>query len=399
MKKAFIPLGVIAVLLLLLLCRCSDFTISWNTVSYTHHDIKPRLKVYIENSGSMDGYMCDGSELKDAVYSYVSTLRSYADTLELYYINSDTIPYKGNLQHFIRELTPAAFRRVGGNHSNSDIGAMFEMMLSRHDSTTVSIFVSDCILDVPQGTARDYLVNRQIDIRNAFVTALQKDGDLGVEIFRLTSTFTGTYFYDRGGERLTAEIRPYFIWVIGNKHALAYLNKQVPFSEIKHGIKNYCAFVTPERVPFVMTDRFGIIQKKPIIKCKSARDGKYEIRIHANLSPLLQLPDMLGNLSLYTTSNPAIAIESVMPLQQGGGDNTHVISLSISESTKSCADSIVFTLPDRPSWLTAVNDTTGSNVKEHINQTTGIENIVMGVSDAYRQHRKLFAIPFVITNN
>lgn len=28
---------------------------------------QPALKVYIENSGSMDGYMCDGSQLKDAI--------------------------------------------------------------------------------------------------------------------------------------------------------------------------------------------------------------------------------------------------------------------------------------------------------------------------------------------
>ena len=33
------------------------------------------LNVYVENSGSMNGYMCNGSNLKDAVYDYVSDLK------------------------------------------------------------------------------------------------------------------------------------------------------------------------------------------------------------------------------------------------------------------------------------------------------------------------------------
>ena len=382
----------------MMLQGCRDFKISWKPVTYQTYDIKPRLKVYIENSGSMDGYMCDGSELKDAVYSYVSTLNSFADTLELYYINSQMIPYSGNLQNFVRELTPTTFRSTGGNRSNSDISKMFEMLLAEHDSITVSIFVSDCILDVPQGAARDFWVNRQIDIRNAFVKALQKDKNIGVEIFRLSSTFTGTYFYDRGGERLTGEQRPYYMWVIGNKYALAYFNKHVPFSEIKHGIKNYYAFSTPGRVPFEMADKFGKVSKKTFITCKTAKDNHYEIKIHADLSSLLQPSEMIADFSRYHTNNSSITVSSVTSLESDASKNTHVIVLDINKGIKSCADSLLFTIPERPSWLSAVNDTTGCCIKEHLNQTTGIENIVMGVADAYRQQRNLFSIPFVITN-
>ena len=50
----------------------------------------------------MDGYMCDGAELKDAIYGYVSKLNSFSDTTELNYINSQIIPYKKGLKSFIR---------------------------------------------------------------------------------------------------------------------------------------------------------------------------------------------------------------------------------------------------------------------------------------------------------
>ena len=70
--------------------------VSAHAVTSTIKTGKPYLKVFIENSGSMDGYMCDGSQLKDAIYDYVSDLNRYTEKTELYYINSDTIPYKGS---------------------------------------------------------------------------------------------------------------------------------------------------------------------------------------------------------------------------------------------------------------------------------------------------------------
>lgn len=62
---------------------------------------KPSVKVYLDNSGSMDGYMCVGSELKDAVYSYVSSLTPFVQTTQLYYINSQIRPCNKSLQSFI----------------------------------------------------------------------------------------------------------------------------------------------------------------------------------------------------------------------------------------------------------------------------------------------------------
>lgn len=51
-------------------------------VSSTIKTDKPDLKVFIENSGSMDGYMCNGSQLKDALYDYVSDLNREVQILQ-----------------------------------------------------------------------------------------------------------------------------------------------------------------------------------------------------------------------------------------------------------------------------------------------------------------------------
>lgn len=106
------------------------------------------LKVYVENSGSMDAYMCAGSELKDAVFDYISDLKPNARFVELNYINSSVIPYHGNLDSYIKNLTPVSFAKAGGNRSNTDLRHIFQTLLKRHDSNSVSILVSDCILDI-----------------------------------------------------------------------------------------------------------------------------------------------------------------------------------------------------------------------------------------------------------
>ena len=177
------------------LTSCKDgCRISWKIQNFPTKKPSPILKVYIENSGSMDGYMCEGSELKDAVYDYISSLNSYASSTNLFYINSQVVPFHEEIQTFIRDLNPTSFRTVSGNRTNSDLADMLQKVIAGTDKNTVSVFVSDCILDVPQGDARDYFVNRQIDLKNAFLKKVVHDKNFGVEIIQLESRFSGKYY-------------------------------------------------------------------------------------------------------------------------------------------------------------------------------------------------------------
>lgn len=396
MKRAIIPVGVIATLSLLIVANsCQNFSVSWSKTNDGYAFTPPKLKVYIESSGSMDGYLCAGSEFKDAIYSYTSALNSFSDTLELSYINSEIVPYTGELKTFIRDLTVAQFRQIKGDKTNSDIADMFEKMLAAQDESSVTLFVSDCILDVPQGNAADYLVNRQIDIRNAFVKKLNENSSLGVEVFRLESKFNGKYYQANGGVLLTDESRPYYIWIMGNKNVLAYLNRKVPFSEIKHGYKNYFAFSSYTDVPFELMNRFNQV-KIPCVE-KTAIGGVYTIKIKADLSTTLQEGGMLTDVSRYSVQNSQVSISSIEPLE-GKDAYTHLLTLQIDENIKSCAEFIKYVSPPMPSWATMFNDDKGYDIKANMEKTTGILNIITGVSDAYKDRRELAGIKFVIHN-
>lgn len=400
LKLLFGPLFMVLIILMNISCGGRNVTVKWESVQQPETSNNFKVKVYIENSGSMDGYMCAGSELKDAVYGYASTLSSYADTMELNYINSQIIPYRNDMKSFIRDLTPQKFKAAGGNRSNSDIAAMFENILKQTDDNTISIFISDCILDVPNGDAKDFFENRSIDIRNAFTKHLNKHTDLGVEIFCLESTFEGRYYYSTGSELLKNVKRPYYMWVIGNKNILAHLNQKVPpIKEVKHGIKNYFAFSTNSIIPFEITNTKGVAKGKQCIPTKNI-DGDYEFLIKTNFSSTLQGADVLANPSNYATITSGIIVNGIteLPNSSSSSSFTHIINVIITNTTKSFAERITLKPLYAPDWLEEANDDSGRDIRNNINKTTGIKYLVQGVADAYKKQEQLVDFKFVVNN-
>ena len=92
--KIIIPIVVLFIVILAIVTCTGNKSIfvQWEPVAIPKISSKIKLKVYVENSGSMDGYMQQKSEFKDAVKSYVSALDLLVDTTELYYIQVSQVP-------------------------------------------------------------------------------------------------------------------------------------------------------------------------------------------------------------------------------------------------------------------------------------------------------------------
>lgn len=197
-KKLIIPIVLSTIIITAAIMTCigggSKIKLKWEAVPVLG-DIKDsiELKVYVENSGSMDAYMCAGSNLKDAVFDYVSDLKRLTSSCSLYYINTRVIPFNGDLNTYIKNLTPQSFVSAGGNRANTDLRQIFDTIVKANGKQTVSVFISDCILDVSQN-AIDFLGNCQVSIKNIFNKALTTNPNLGVEIIKLDSKFDG-YWY------------------------------------------------------------------------------------------------------------------------------------------------------------------------------------------------------------
>lgn len=391
-KKIIAPFVICMLTIIAAVSTCMSggkIKLDWEKVETNNHtNDSIELKIYVENSGSMDAYMCPGSNLKDAVFDYVSDLKKYAKDCSLYYINSQTIPYKGDLQSFIKDLTPASFSKAGGNRTNTDLRDIFNRILTEQTANTVTVFVSDCILDIPEN-AIDFFGNCQVSIKSAFNDALSRNPNLGVVIMKLQSKFEGYWYCGKNSEKLSNVNRPYYIWVIGDKEYIADLNKKVPVSDIIGGIKEYCAFSGKSPIAFDIEKNIYVVN----------RTKKIQVQILIDLSKSLQSELIIKNVGQYKSSNPAqTIITSVEQITTSNSPYSHVIELEISNPETIKNETVTFTYPYLASWVETSNDSTGKNVTENIDKTTGISSLIRGVAEAYKSATEFGSITFNLKN-
>lgn len=331
----------------------------------------------------MDGYMCDGSQLKDVVYDYISDINRISSKTELYYINSMLIPYNGNLTNYIKALNPTAFKNAGGNRSNTDLGDLIANVLNEVNDTTVCIFISDCILDLPAKDAQKFLTNCEIHIKDEVINAQKRVPDLGIEILKLSSDFNGKYFYPNGTVEILKDVkRPYYMWIFGNKNYLSKLNTAVPFSQLaKYDLSGIVAFANHSNVPF------DIFNKALTSKIIVPAHGDYHITIQADFRTTLQPDGVIQDKGNYTFNSSTIVVDGIYPISDAKSKYSHFIRFTIPKGTNIAQDCLTFNTPKIPSWVSESNDETGVNIQENINKTTGIKYLIQGVADAYKNEK------------
>ena len=399
MKKILtyaIPLGCLLIFGLLFTdCKKSKIEISGDPVQAESYNKKPSFKVFLENSGSMEGDMCDGSQLKDAVYDYISEINSLSDTTSLYFINSKIIPYSGKLQSYIKDMTPATFHSAGGNTSNTDIGDLIDMVLSTVNDTTVSVFISDCILDLPTKNATDFLNNCEITIKQHIIETQKRVPNLGVEILQLTSKFSGKYFSPNGKvEQLNDVQRPYYIWIFGAKKYIAKFNQDAPYSQLdKYNLKGVVSFSNQSPSEYEVKNRN--FTSNVIVP----NHGDYLAVFKVDLSSTLQPEGVIMDKSNYSFVNKSLEVEGIYPIDKKTDTSnfTHIINIKIPKGTNIAQDRLTFDAPSNlPSWVSQSNDETGDNINANLDKTTGIKYLIQGVADAYKNEKILTSFNFKV---
>lgn len=342
----------------------------------------PNLNVFLENSGSMDGYMVDGSTLKDAVYSYVSDLKPLCDTIRLAYINSKVIDCNVSLENYIKNLTPQSFATAGGFRGNSDISQVISDVLANTDNNDVSLLISDFILDLPKKDPTKFLGFVSTSIKNALTDKLKQNPNFGVIILHMESTFTGKYFYPSGGEMLSNATRPYYIWIFGDQRYLCQIMKDAPFKEIKYGYKNYAAYCN---APALSYKAMNSTWTNSYI---TLRNGNYSFLMDADFTPTLQPMSAIENMANYEVSPNGLQLTEIKPVIKSESPYTNTLYFSLPEKNAgNMTATIKFTPPSLPAWIDKVNTESTDSITAHLDQTTGIKSLVQGVADAYKKDK------------
>ena len=381
MRNAF---NLIVSVLLLALFACSNHKIKITASegkSVPTTIMKPTLRVFLENSGSMNGYMCEGSRLKDIVFDYVGDLNALSSRTALYYINSDTIPFTGSFQSFIETMTPEHLKKSGGNHASSDIRKMLERVVDCVNDSTVCMFISDCILDLPVGDTQKFLNNCRISIKNTISNGRKRVPNLGVEILKMSSDFTGKYFFPNGKyEKLQNVKRPYYIWIMGDSRLLARYNAEKKLDELKkYGFEELVSF-TPQ-----IYATFDVSNRSTTSDVVTPNNGIYQATLRANFNETLQPEREILNPANYSFSNPEIRVERICRITAANSPYTHIVEFTIPISTRVLQSKLTFKVQPIPAWVESSHDENGTNILNNLNKTSGIKHQIEGVADAYRK--------------
>lgn len=358
------------------------------------------VNVYMENSGSMNGYVDAGrTDFQHNVFNYLDDVQQWlGSTLNLFFINSRIIPKGERLDDYITKLTPQDFRVSGGSQSTTDIADLFKQVLEQGNDSTVSILISDFIFSPgTQHNPEAYLGDQQVRIKIAFENYLNKNTDLAIMAYQLYSNFKGTYYDYLNMPHVNYEgQRPYYIWVIGHPLKIAEMKMAIPNDKFMHPVANYWSITSlspkvgnyailpnPRKGDFVKQN------KSEMKRMKKDAHGEFMFTIGADLGVLDLL---LGKDYLLDTEHYARIINkhladewyiSISPNSIPTSPATHNISLS-TQGNLPKGDFELAICRKKPKWADDFTDMDDRELNEtNRMKTYGLHFIFDGIVQAY----------------
>ena len=374
----------------------------------------PTIKVFVENSGSMDGYVKGATDFENAVYSYLSDLQladlgvkkdsiSSKNSMELYYINSKVLPFAPDVKAFINALEPTVFRQRGGNRGTSDMSEIIDTILAQTEDNDVSVFVSDCIFSPGnqyrvRDNADEYIVAQQIGIKSHIVEKLTENPDFSIVVMRLTSEFNGIYYNKFDERQQINNERPFYMWLMGDRAYLKTILDEVALTQIKgKGVQNLFMISKPvSAVPYNISlpqpgnGKYEIAKSEPNAITNAKTDGKggnsrFQVGISVDFSNILLPDEYLMNPDNYVVSNKAYGVEITKYSGPNQGRYTHTIKLNLLQPVLSKGTVKISLKNTLPQWINDYTDESGLDIHSvgAMEKTYGLKYLLGGVYDAY----------------
>lgn len=397
-------------------------TIDTLAARVTMPKIKPIVNVYIENSGSMDGYVNGNTEFKGAIRDLLVLLKHYYGTeekIKIHFINNgirktDTQIDLATFATNINQLWTVQ----GEDRSSSNLNNVFKMILDKTDGETISILFSDCIYSISGKNAEGLLSDEKSLTKDAFLSRWRQDSlKLSTTIVKMKSRFTGIY-YDKDNQPTTlyGTIRPYYICVIGNNDLMLDFNSKIPLEKDKiEGFDNkyiistgiadklyYSVLLSTNNV-----GRFRAIRKvssKDYVHGIEAIDmksrnrhesgkNKFTFAVAIDLNNVPAEKDYLLSHENYTYGDNNFHIKEIMPIDKNNINASDWIRISsakpthliVLEATGTAISDVKVSLKKQmPQWLEQTSILNDKNIRNNLDKTFGIKFLIEGIAEAYQ---------------
>lgn len=370
-----------------------------------------KINVYIENSGSMDGYVKDVTTFEGALSKLLVLLNyKYGNNISVNFINDKIRPVKiENPSAFIQSLEPniKPYYSNQDHTASSELNDCIKLILDHTDESTLSIFISDCIYSLEKGKNIVNSLEFSKNLTEGAILDKSKELNFSTVILKLNSNFTGKYYNNQNkGTWINNISRPYYIWFVGPPSCIKDLHKNLDYNTLS-GYQNSVTFenTSTSKQPFFTilqsTNKIGRFKSTDRTNyiCHSISDSQirhkqfqFSIAIDLSMIPLDQ--QALLNPNNYTVPEGfSIRIEDLSSTNIDKRDQnqlkyclpekpTHIITFLTNRN--SALHDIKLTIPSTtPAWIDETNSYDDLDISTLSNKTFGIKYLINGVSEAY----------------
>lgn len=371
------------------------------------------VSVFIENSGSMDGYVQGTTEFEAALSDLLVQLqykynkeKNNNQNLNINFINTKIYPSKADeVNKFVETLEPSKAPYKVGNKSVSKLNEILEIILDSTKQNEISILVSDCIYSLDKGKDTQGALEFQKSLTKGAFLEKSKEFNFSTIVLKMSSKFDG-YYYDKDNDRtrLTKKERPYYFWIIGKDNLIKKFQKEINLKQLKGFENSYSLSNSQENhQPFftVLKETNKIGNYKPTDRkaedLKSINEIEYE---NGNLqfSVAIDLDNIPVDNNYLTNSESYIVpdgftIKSIEEVDRNKIERRDFLTVEKTTATHiiTVATSNKFTLQDLklelsnkiPAWVEESNSIDDRDVKNELDKTFGLIYLVQGVSEAY----------------
>jgi hypothetical protein len=383
---------------------------------------KSQVKVFIENSGSMDGYVKGIKDFEIVIGKLLVLCKDFCaqnakSDFDVFFINKEVYPAPEikELTDFARALEPTKSSPYNkGDRSESILNDVIKSIIDSTSENSISILISDCIYSLePTKDTKGSLGYQQNATMEVFLNKFRNNSSLRLTtcIYKMISDYEGNYFpfdYDPKKKNSISLYsiqakRPYYIWVIGESARVSDFNKKINFNSLKGFQNSYIlSNFTKEKQPyytvlketnkvgsFKQTDRGG----KDV---KSIADIEYDGGIF-QFSVAVDLGNIPVDSSYLVTAKnyvaPGFVVKSVEKIDRNKLSQRDFVSvekttathfITVSTISKDKIQDLKLELSNKiPAWVEQSNSTNDTDVKKQLDKTFGLAYLIRGVSDAY----------------
>lgn len=369
---------------------------------------KAKLKIFIENSLSMDGYVKNRTEFEAALSDLLVQIQYHydSDNMNVNFINTKIYPSQvTEVKSFVESLEPNNAPFAVGKRGVSKLNEIMEMILDSTMENNISILVSDCIYSLGKDKDTEGALEFEKSLTKGAFLEKSKEFSFTTIVLKMDSKFDG-FYYDKNDKPINLQMktRPYFFWVIGSDKNISQFIEKIELESLK-GFKNsyHLSNAFNETQPYFTvlkeTNKIGNFKQsdrstKDVKSINSIEfeNGTFQFSLAIDLRKIPVDQTYLINPDNYNVPD-GFLIKSIVEVDRNKISQrdfvtvektpaTHIIT--VSTTNKFTIQDLQLELSNKiPSWVEESNSTDDQDISSQLDKTFGLLYLVKGISESY----------------